>query len=82
MIRVLIADDHPVVRRGLRDILKEATDIEVVSEASDGVEVIEKIRKDEPDVLLLDLSMPKPMGLKQFHGSNLKSRKLRFSSSA
>jgi DNA-binding NarL/FixJ family response regulator len=63
MIKVLIADDHPVVRRGLKNILKEASDIEVAGEAGDGLEVLEKVRAEEFDVLILDLSMPKLDGL-------------------
>lgn len=63
MIKVLIADDHPVVRRGLKNILKEASDIEVAGEAGDGLEVLEKVRGEEYDVLVLDLTMPKLDGL-------------------
>ncbi len=63
MIRVLIADDHPIVRKGLRTILKDVKDIKVVDEACDGIEVMEKIRTFEIDVLVLDLSMPKLDGL-------------------
>jgi DNA-binding NarL/FixJ family response regulator len=63
MIKVLIADDHPVVRRGLKNILKEASDIEVAGEAGDGLEVLEKVRAEEFDVLILDITMPKLDGL-------------------
>jgi two-component system, NarL family, invasion response regulator UvrY len=73
MIRILIADDHPVVRRGLMDILKEAHDIETVSQASDGLEVMERIRQEEHDVLLLDLSMPHLDGLEAI--SRIKAEK-------
>ena len=63
MIKVLIADDHPVVRRGLKTILREAPEIKAEDEASDGLEVMGMIRKEEYDVLLLDLSMPNLDGL-------------------
>jgi DNA-binding NarL/FixJ family response regulator len=63
MIRVLIADDHPIVRRGLKTILKDVSDIKVEDEACDGLEVMEKIRNTDFDVLVLDLSMPKLDGL-------------------
>jgi DNA-binding NarL/FixJ family response regulator len=63
MIRVLIADDHPVVRKGLKIILKDVQDIKVEDEAGDGAEVMEKIRSTDFDVLVLDLSMPKLDGL-------------------
>jgi len=63
MISVLIADDHPIVRKGLKTILKDVPDIKVEDEASDGLEVMEKIRKADFDVLVLDLSMPKLDGL-------------------
>jgi len=63
MISVIIADDHPIVRKGLKTILKDVPDIKVEDEASDGLEVMEKIRKADFDVLVLDLSMPKLDGL-------------------
>lgn len=63
MIRVLIADDHVVVRRGLRQILEEASDISVVTEASCGQEVLDAVSADWYDVLVLDVSMPEMTGL-------------------
>ena len=63
MIRVLIADDHPIVRQGLRQILAETGDIEVKAEASAGQEVLEKIRRHPLDAVVLDLSMPGTSGL-------------------
>lgn len=63
MIRVLIADDHPVVRRGIGQILAEAADMEVVAEAATGQEVLEHIDRRGCDVVLLDLSMPGRGGL-------------------
>jgi DNA-binding NarL/FixJ family response regulator len=63
MIRVLIADDHPVVRQGLRTFLGVQEDIEVVGEASDGAEVVSRAEALTPDVILLDLKMPDVDGL-------------------
>lgn len=63
MIRVTIADDHAVVRRGLAEILRETADIEVLAEASDGDELLAALRTREPDVAVLDLRMPGPSGL-------------------
>ena len=62
-IRVLLADDHPVVRQGLAIILKSQKDIKIVAEAADGEEVCELCDQLSPDVLLLDLRMPKKDGL-------------------
>lgn len=62
MIRVFIVDDHVIVRQGLRRILEEAEGIEVVGEASNGVEALKKIRPTEWDVMLLDISMPEKNG--------------------
>ncbi len=62
-IRVLVADDHPIARVGIRKLLEMEEDIEVVGEASDGREVIEMIGQLQPDVVLLDLSMPGMDGL-------------------
>lgn len=57
-IRVLIADDHAIVRAGLRTLITSEPDLELIGEASGGVEAIEKVIKLAPDVLVLDISMP------------------------
>lgn len=62
-IRVLIADDHQVVREGLSAILKTKEGIEVVGVAKDGVEAVEKSRQLLPDVVLMDISMPRMNGV-------------------
>jgi DNA-binding NarL/FixJ family response regulator len=62
-IRIVLADDHPIVRDGLKKLLQLEDDFEVVGEASDGREVIEKVQELDPDVLLLDLRMPNLDGL-------------------
>jgi DNA-binding NarL/FixJ family response regulator len=58
MIRVVIADDHAVVRSGLERLLETADDVTVVGSAADGTEAIELVDRVEPDVVLMDLSMP------------------------
>ena len=63
MLNLLIADDHSIVRRGLRQILEETTDIQVGGEAANGREVMEKIRAQSWDALVLDITMPGPSGL-------------------
>lgn len=63
MIRVLIVDDHAVVRAGLRQLLATTDDIEVVGEAADGNEVLDLVAETHPDVLLMDLSMPEADGV-------------------
>ncbi len=62
-IRVLIADDHAVLRAGLRMLLDAEPDIEVVGEAADGSEVLPRIREVAPDIVLLDITMPRVGGL-------------------
>jgi two-component system NarL family response regulator len=62
-IKVLIADDHRVVREGLSAILKTRPNLEVVGEAQDGQEAVEKTRALEPDVILMDVSMPRMGGV-------------------
>lgn len=63
MIKILIADDHPIVRAGLKQILAEALDIEVAAEAEDGHRLLRLIRKGGIDVVLLDITMPGLTGL-------------------
>jgi len=58
MIRLMIVDDHAVVRAGLHRLLEQSTDIEVVAEAVDGDDAIARMPEHEPDVVLMDLSMP------------------------
>jgi DNA-binding NarL/FixJ family response regulator len=62
-IRILIADDHQVVRRGLRAMLESAQGFAVVGECSDGEQVLQQVEKYEPDVVMLDISMPKLNGV-------------------
>jgi len=63
MIKILIADDHPVVRKGLKEIIEETPGMVVGGEASNGQEVLENVRKSDYDVVLLDISMPGRSGL-------------------
>jgi len=63
MIKVLLADDHSIVRAGLRRLVEESADMEVVAEAADGDEAIRLIRASQPDVAVIDLSMPHIDGL-------------------
>ncbi len=63
MIRVLLADDHRIVRAGLKELLSETGDIAVAGEANDGTEALARIREDEYDVAVLDMSMPGRSGI-------------------
>jgi len=62
-IRVLCADDHPLVRKGIASILANAEDVELVGEAGNGREAVEQFRKLHPDVVLMDLRMPEMDGI-------------------
>lgn len=63
MIKVLIVDDHAIVRQGLRRILGEANGIRVCADAANGAEALRKYRAEKPDIVLLDISMPEKNGL-------------------
>jgi DNA-binding NarL/FixJ family response regulator len=63
MIRIVVADDHTIVREGLKQLLGAAGDLEVVGEAQNGHEVIDRVRALEFDLLLLDMSMPGKSGI-------------------
>lgn len=62
MIRVVVADDHPIVRAGLVGLLDAADGIDVVGAASDGVEVVDLVENERPDVVLMDMRMPRRDG--------------------
>ena len=62
-VRIVIADDHPIFRDGLRRLLEAEPDLKVMGEASDGAEAVRLARQMKPDILLLDLAMPKHPGL-------------------
>jgi DNA-binding NarL/FixJ family response regulator len=77
MIRIVIADDHTIVREGLKQLLSAASDFSVVGEAQNGHEVIARVREIDFDVLLLDMSMPGKSGtelIKQVHAEKPKLR--------
>ncbi len=62
-VRILLADDHPIFRDGLRRLLESEPDLKVVGEACDGAEAVKMARQLKPDILLLDLAMPRMPGL-------------------
>lgn len=62
-IRVIVADDHTIVRQGLVSLLSDAGDFEVLAEAADGMEAVTRISEMQPDVAVVDLTMPKLSGL-------------------
>jgi DNA-binding NarL/FixJ family response regulator len=77
MIRVVVADDHPIVREGLKQLLAAADDLAIVGEAQNGQEVLARVRANDFDVLLLDMSMPGKSGvelIKQVHAEKPKLR--------
>ena len=65
--RILLADDHTVVREGLKMVLDSAPDLEVVAEAGDGAEAVERALADDIDLAVLDVSMPRMTGLQAAH---------------
>ncbi len=83
-ITLVIADDHPIVRDGLRNLLSQQQDIRIVGEAADGREALDRVRSLQPDVLLLDLRMPNFDGLsvlRQLQGTGSKTRAIIFTAS-
>ena len=77
MIRIVIADDHTIVREGLKQVLLAAADLSVVGEAKNGNEVLQRLRDTEFEVLLLDMSMPGKSGtelIRQVHAEKPKLR--------
>ena len=63
-IKIIIADDHTIFRQGLRMLLAQEDDMEVVGEAADGIEALELAKKHNPDIILLDIAMPNMDGVK------------------
>lgn len=78
MIRVLVVDDHPVVRHGLIAILRYEREIEVVGDAADGEEAVRLIRELQPDVVLLDLRLPKLSGVEVMRQVRAQASQTRF----
>ena len=77
MIRLVIADDHPIVRDGLKYLLAAAGDIEVVGEARNAQETIERVRALRFDLLLMDMSMPGKSGIELIHQVHAEKPRLR-----
>ncbi|HEX9440241.1 MAG TPA: response regulator transcription factor [Roseiflexaceae bacterium] len=78
MIRVVVVDDHPVVRHGLTAILRYEQDIEVVGDAADGAEAVRVILEQRPDVVLLDLRLPKLSGIEVMRHVRAQAPEVRF----
>lgn len=69
-IRIVIADDHPIVRRGLRTVLKTQPDMELVGEAENGAKAVEQVKTLQPDIVIMDLQMPVQDGMSAIHELN------------
>lgn len=76
-IRVLVADDHTIVRQGVVSLLEAGGDCEVVAQASDGVEAVEQALATRPDVAVLDIGMPRLSGLEVVRRIRLEAPKVR-----
>ncbi|RUM35310.1 MAG: DNA-binding response regulator [Desulfobulbus sp.] len=61
--RIIIADDHSLIRKGIKSIIAQTRDMEVVAEAADGIELLEQIAQHQPDMVILDISMPRMNGI-------------------
>ena len=77
MIRIVLADDHTILREGLKQILRGEADFEIVAEAADGHEVMKRVRENEFDVLVLDMSMPGKSGVELIKQVKSEKPKLR-----
>ncbi len=77
MIRIVVADDHTIVREGLKQVLSAASDLSIVGEAQNGHEVLQRVRELEFDVLLLDMSMPGKSGIELIKQVRAEKPKLR-----
>jgi DNA-binding NarL/FixJ family response regulator len=76
-VRILVADDHEIVRRGLRLVLDREADLEVVAEASDGAEAVERALADDIHLAVIDVSMPRMTGLQAVRELNRRTPELR-----
>lgn len=76
-IRVVVADDHAILRAGLRMLINAQADMTVVAEAQDGIEAVEAIQRTKPDVAILDVTMPRSGGLDAIHEIVSRSRSTR-----
>jgi DNA-binding NarL/FixJ family response regulator len=76
-VRILIADDHPIFRDGLRRLLESEKGFKVIAEACDGVEAVEFVRRLKPEILLLDLAMPRRPGLEALRELSVDSGSVR-----
>lgn len=76
MIKVMIADDHPLIRKGFREALMDEPELTVVAEASDGREVLDLLDKTEVDIIVLDVSMPGMTGLEVLEHLKKEHRKI------
>jgi two-component system invasion response regulator UvrY len=63
MINVYVIDDHSLIREGIKKIVNDETDMEIIGESTDGLDVLNFLEEKEPDIIILDISMPKKSGL-------------------